>query len=69
MAINWQLNLKNKVNEQAEWKQTHRYKEHFDGCLMGRWLGGDGEKGEGIKKYTLVVTEWSWGVKYSIGNI
>ena len=28
-----------------------------------------GEKGEGIKKYKLVVTEQSWGVKYSIGSI
>ena len=26
-----------------------------------------GEKGEGIEKYKLVVTEWSWNVKYSIG--
>ena len=28
-----------------------------------------GESGEGIEKYRLVVTEWSWGLKYSIGNI
>ena len=31
-------------------------REYFDGCLMGGgW--GDWVKGEGIKKYKLVVTE------------
>ena len=41
---------------------------------MGRGVRGMGEKGEGITKYKLVVTERSWyslapcTVKYSIGN-
>ena len=29
-----QLRQKNKINEMAEQKQTHRYREHFDGCQM-----------------------------------
>ena len=44
MAINTfsqQLNLTNKINEQAVQKQTHRHREHFDGCQME---GGVGEK-------------------------
>ena len=53
------VNLKSKIIEQAEQKQTHRYREHFDGCQMKRGTGGVGEKGEGIKKYKLVVTEQS----------
>ena len=42
MAINTsqELNFKNKINEKAEQKQTHRYREHFDGCQMGG-VGGD----------------------------
>ena len=51
------MDLKNKINEQVEQKQIHRYREHFDGCQMGRGLGGLGEKGEGIEKYKLAVTE------------
>ena len=27
------------------------------------------EKFEGIEKYILVFTEYSWGLEYSIGNI
>ena len=34
-----QLNLKTKINKQAEQKQTHRYREHFDGCQLGGGLG------------------------------
>ena len=45
-----------KQNEQAEQKQTQRYGELFDSCQMGG-VGGMDEKGEGIKKYKLVVTE------------
>ena len=50
--------LKNKINEHAEEKQTHRYREHFDIWLLlnKRGAGGTGVKGEGIK-YRLVVTE------------
>ena len=48
-----QLNLKKKktkINEAAEQKQTHRYREHFDSCQMGEGLGEWGEKCKGIKK-------------------
>ena len=41
---------------------SYRYREHFDGCQMGG-VQGNGLKGEGIKKYRLVVTEQSWGCK------
>ena len=57
------MNLKNKTNEQADQKQTHRYRERFDGCQMRGAFGGVDKKGEGIKKYKLVVTEQSEGYK------
>ena len=43
-------------------KQTYRYREHFEGFQEGgSW--GMGEKGEGIQKYKLAVTQQSWGCK------
>ena len=36
---------------------------------MGSGVGGLGEKGEGIRKYKLVVTNSPGGGKYSTGNI
>ena len=33
--IDQQLNLKIKINELAEQKQTHRFREHFDDFSMG----------------------------------
>ena len=30
---------RNKINEQAQQKLTHRYREHFDDCHMGEALG------------------------------
>ena len=52
--------LKNKTNKHGEEKQTHR---HI--LTDARWeeVGGMGEKGEGIKKHQLVVTEQSWAYK------
>ena len=49
-------NLKNKINEQAKQKQTHRYREQTDDYQMG---GGSGMGGkcEGIKKEKLPVTK------------
>ena len=46
----------NTENKQAEDKQMHRYREHF---TVARWEGlwGMEEKGEGIKKNELIVTE------------
>ena len=44
-----QLNLKYKISEQVEQKQTHRYREHFDSCQMGGGLDGRGEKVNGLR--------------------
>ena len=42
-TIYQQLNLKSKINKQAE--QTHGYREHFDDCQTGTQGGwGDGQK-------------------------
>ena len=63
MHIYQQLILKNKINKQAEEKQKHRYREHFDSCQMRQRVRGMKEKSEGIKKYKQVVTEQSQGYK------
>ena len=44
--------LKNKINEQAEQKRTHRYIEQTDGSQMGG-AQGRGGKGDEMKKYML----------------
>ena len=49
----YMLNLKIKINERGEQKQTHRYREHFDHCQMGEKLWGMGEKVKG-----LINTNW-----------
>ena len=41
-------------------KYKYFYREQTDGCQRGGGLG---------EQYGLVVTEQSWDVKYSIGNI
>ena len=48
------MNLKNKVNEQTEQKQTHRYREYFGRCL--RVVVRMREKGEGNKGNYKIVT-------------
>ena len=55
-TIYQQLSLKNKINEKNQ-KQTQRYREQIDALPDGRRVRQLGEKGEGIKKYKLVVTE------------
>ena len=55
-------NLKNKVNKQAKFKQTHRYREQ-NNCCWRRGVERLGGKGEGITKYKLVVTKYSQGYK------
>ena len=45
-------NLENRINKQQ--KQTHIYREYFDGCQFG---SGRSVKGEGIKRYKLVATK------------
>ena len=48
IRIYQQLNLKKKFNQQ-ELRQNHGYREHFDGCLMGRRCGGLGEEVRGLR--------------------
>ena len=45
------------INKQTNQKQTHRYREETNGCQRGGCLVMLSEKGEGIKKYSLVVTK------------
>ena len=61
IAINIYLSKvesKKQNKQQAQQKQAHRYREHFNGCQVEGWLGM-GEKGEGVRGYKLVVTELS----------
>ena len=53
--FSYMWNLKNKINEQTKWKQTHRHREQTGDCQMG--VGGLSKKGKGIKKYKLIVTK------------
>ena len=72
MAINTYLSTieyKNKINEQAEQKQTHRYREHFDSCQMGGWLGGWVKKVKELRSTNWLLQNSHGDVKYSIGNI
>ena len=52
-------NLKNKINEQTlSQKQTHRYREHTDGCQKGEdglgvRVGGGKKQVKEIKRYKL----------------
>ena len=50
------LNLKYKINEQADRKQTDRYREYLDNWQTGEGLEVWVKKGEGIKKYQVVLT-------------
>ena len=62
------MNIENKINEQADQKQIMDTENIL---MVARWSGGwrMGKKGEGIKKYKLVVTEYHEDVKSSLGNI
>ena len=64
MAINTYLSIikSKKQNKQAEQKQPHRYREHFDGGQMGG-VGEKGEEGEGTEKYRLAAAEESRGYR------
>ena len=44
IQIYQQLNLKDKLSEQEEQKQNHRYGECFDGCQMEGECGGMSEE-------------------------
>ena len=56
----WRWEFNNGIWRKQEQKQTHGDREHVESCQMG---GGwkEGRKGEGVKKYRLVVTEESRG--------
>ena len=63
MAINTyqQLDLKNKIREQAEQKQTYRYREYFDSCQMGVGLRGWVKKVKRLRSTNWAlagVTQW-----------
>ena len=62
-------NLKNKINKKAEQKQTHRYREYFDGCQMGGVLGGWEKKKKGLRSTDWQSQNGHGDVKYSTGNI
>ena len=66
MHIYQQLILK-KQNEEAEQKQTHRYREHFDRCQVGGGWGRD-EKVKGIRSTNWQLQNSHGDVKYGIGN-
>ena len=68
MVINtYQLNLKNKINEQAEIKQTHRYGEYFDGCQLAGILVGWLKKLKGLRSINCLSQNSHGDIKYSIG--
>ena len=58
--------VKNNINTQNRNGLTHT--ENRMMTARGEGAGGLGGKGEGIKKYRLVVTNSPGDVKYSIGN-
>ena len=43
------------MNEQAVQKQTHRYREHFNGCWMGGVLGVRVKKVKGLRSTTWLL--------------
>ena len=49
------------LNKQTKLKQTHRYREHFDGCQMEGGLEM-GEEGEGIRIYKLPIIKTVIGI-------
>ena len=59
---------RNKINEESEQKQTHRYREHFDGYQVG-WIGRMGEKAEEVNKSNWLLQNSHGDMKYNIWNI
>ena len=59
-------NIKSKINKQNI--KTDKYRKQNNSCQRG-WDWAISEKGEGIKRYRLVVKKQSQDIKYSIGNI
>ena len=56
------MNVKNKINKKAEQKHT-KIQRTFRWLPDGRGLGGVSQKGDGVKKCKLIVTEQSCGCK------
>ena len=61
------MSLKNKINEHAEQKQKHRYREHFDGCQTGEGLRRWMKKVKGLRS-TIACYRIVMGMYTSIGN-
>ena len=55
------------TSKQRKLTQTHRHRQKIGSCGAGG-VGGLGEKGEGIRKYKLVVTHGPRDVQYSRGH-
>ena len=64
-----QLNLKNKINERVEQKQTHGYRERFDNCQMGGCLEDWVKNVKGLRSTNLLLQNSHGDAKYSIGSI
>ena len=52
MAINSQLNLKNKLSKQAEHEQNNRWGDHSEGCQL---RGGKGKMGEKVQRLRSIT--------------
>ena len=71
MAINTYLSIESKKeNKQTSKTETdYRYRDHFDGCQMGRKLGGWLKRVKGMGSTNWLLQNSHGDVKYSIGNI
>ena len=65
---NQQLTLKNKINKQAEQKQTHRFREHFDCCQMEGRLEGWVKKVRGLRSTNWLLQNSHGDINYRIEN-
>ena len=70
MVINTYLSTidSKKQNKQAEWKQNHRYRVHFDSCQVGGGLGVWAKKVKGLRSTNWWLQNSDGDVKYSTGN-
>ena len=75
MALNTYLstikskNKKKKKIKRAEQRQTHRYREHFNGFQIGEALGGRVKRGKGLGSTNWLLQNCHRGVRYRMGNI
>ena len=58
-----------KINEEAEHKWTHRYRELFDSCQMGQGLVECVKKVKELRSTDWLLQNSFMDVNYSIGNI